>query len=91
MALLEAMSWALPVITTPVGGIPELVTSGENGLLVNPGDIQQLSNAILSLIKDQKLRLKLGKAARASVASLDIKNYLNKLEQVYQSAIAAAM
>lgn len=40
MALLEAMSWGLAVITTPVGGIPEIVTQDQNALLVNPGDIQ---------------------------------------------------
>ncbi|MGH8001042.1 MAG: glycosyltransferase family 4 protein, partial [Brasilonema sp.] len=46
MALLEAMAWGLPVIATDVGGIPEVVISNKNGLLVTPGNIQQISEAI---------------------------------------------
>lgn len=87
MALLEAMAWGLPVITTPVGGIPELVTQSQNGLLVNPGDIQQLSVAIQSLIEAEGLRLSLGSAARASVLSFDIKNYWCSLVSSYRSVL----
>ncbi|MFN6572452.1 MAG: glycosyltransferase family 4 protein [Dendronalium sp. ChiSLP03b] len=83
MAILEAMSWGLPVISTPVGGIPELIVSNENGLLVKPGDIQQLSAAILSLITNDELRLIMGKTARERVMPYDIKNYLNSLIDVY--------
>ncbi|MBF2067349.1 MAG: glycosyltransferase family 4 protein [Calothrix sp. C42_A2020_038] len=90
MALIEAMSWSLPVITTPVGGIPELVINYDNGLLVNPGDIQQLSDAIESLIKDEQLRLMLGQRARASVAHLDIVNYMNSLTKIYSLAFTGS-
>lgn len=83
LALLEAMGWGLPVITTPVGGIPDLIVSGKNGLLVQPGDIQQLSTAIESLIQNENLRLSLGSAARESVTPLDVKNYFNFLSQIY--------
>lgn len=85
MALLEAMSWGLPVITTPVGGIPELVNQLENGLLVNPGDIKQLSEAMKSLIENSALRLYLGNNARASVASLDVKNYSLYLSKIFRT------
>lgn len=87
MALLEAMAWGLPVITTPVGGIPELVTQAQNGLLVNPGDIQQLSEAIQSLIENETLRLSLGNAARVSVLSFDIKKYCCSLVSSYRSVL----
>jgi glycosyltransferase involved in cell wall biosynthesis len=43
MALLEAMSWRLPVIATPVGGIPQVIEHEVNGLLVAPGDIEGLA------------------------------------------------
>ncbi len=46
MALLEAMSYGLPVISTPVGGIPSLIESGVNGLLIEPGDIAGLTQSI---------------------------------------------
>jgi glycosyltransferase involved in cell wall biosynthesis len=87
MALLEAMGWSLPVITTPVGGIPELVTDSKNGLLVNPGDIQHLSEAMQSLIESEDLRLLLGSTARVSVMPLDIKNYICSLLGIYRSVL----
>jgi len=87
MALLEAMSWELPVITTPVGGIPEVITHQENGLLVSPGDIEQLTEALQSLLTDASFRLALGIAARKRVLPLDTKNYSLSLWQVYCSTI----
>ncbi|MBD2099689.1 glycosyltransferase family 4 protein [Leptolyngbya sp. FACHB-261] len=88
LALIEAMGWGLPVITTPVSGIPELVTSTENGLLVEPGDIQQLSEAMQALIKDEALRLALGSAARKTVAPLDVKNFFCRLTEIYRLVVA---
>jgi glycosyltransferase involved in cell wall biosynthesis len=87
MALLEAMSWGLPVITTPVGGIPELVISHENGVLVTPGNIQELATAIQSLIIDRELQQKLGENARKSVQSFDVKDYMVHLADIYRSAL----
>jgi glycosyltransferase involved in cell wall biosynthesis len=84
MALLEAMGWGLPSITTPVGGIPELVTSNKNGLLVTPGDIQQLSAAMQTLIENEALRVSLGTAARQSVAPFDVKTYCCRLVNIYR-------
>jgi glycosyltransferase involved in cell wall biosynthesis len=69
MALLEAMSWGLPVIATSVGGIPQVVTDGVDGLLIAPGDIEALSAALARLLRDAALRERLGKAARATVAA----------------------
>jgi glycosyltransferase involved in cell wall biosynthesis len=85
MAILEAMGWGLPVISTPVGGIPELVISNQNGLLVTAGNIQQLSEAIQLLIENETLRLSLGSAARKSVEPFDIKNYSIRLADIYRS------
>jgi glycosyltransferase involved in cell wall biosynthesis len=88
MALLEAMSWGLAVITTRVGGIPEVVTQNHNGLLINPGEIKQLSEAMESLISDKNLRMFLGNNARIRVKDLDINNYLASLKYIYASAVA---
>ena len=87
MALLEAMSWGLPVITTPVGGIPEVITHNETGFLVNPGDVQQLAEALQSLIENKSLRLKLGSAARQRVAPLDVRIYSCSLSELYCSLL----
>lgn len=67
MALLEAMSYALPVITTPVGGIPGVIRHGENGLLVEPGDVAGLTNALAALLADPAERARLGAATRLTV------------------------
>jgi glycosyltransferase involved in cell wall biosynthesis len=84
MALLEAMSWELAVITTPVGGIPELIVDHDNGLLVKPGCISDLSLAIESLISNQELRRKLSKNARESVKPFNVNNYMISLVGIYQ-------
>ncbi len=87
MAILEAMSWGLPVITTPVGGIPEVIEHGETGLLVNPGNIQELTEAMQSLIENPSLRLSLGCAARKKVEPLSMENYSHTLFNLYDEII----
>jgi len=89
LAMLEAMGWGLPIIVTPVGGVPEVVTQGESGLLVNPGDIQQLSEAMKSLIEDESLRLSLGAKARERVTPFEINNYWVSCLDVYRSVLAS--
>lgn len=87
MALLEAMSWQLPCITTPVGGIPEVITDQETGLLVNPGDVKQLMIAMQVLIKDESMRLSLGKAAQERIKPYDINKYCVTLSELYQISL----
>ncbi|GAB4433220.1 MAG: glycosyltransferase family 4 protein [Cyanobacteria bacterium J069] len=87
MALLEAMSWGLAVVTTPVGGIPGLIQHKENGLLVEPGDIYQLADAIKLLVENDKVRADLGHAARESVLPFGSQKYWASLTQVYASTL----
>lgn len=88
MSVLEAMSWGLPVIASPVGGIPDVVQDGYNGLLVSPTDIPVIAAAIRRLVEDEPLRLQMGKNARASVEGLDISCYWQKLRSVYESVLS---
>ena len=67
VAILEAMAAGLPVVATPVGGIPEAIVSGENGRLVQPEDSRALRLAIAELLDDHALRARLGAAARKTV------------------------
>jgi glycosyltransferase involved in cell wall biosynthesis len=65
--LLEAMARGLPVITTNVIGIPELVRAGENGLLVPPDDPDALAEAVTSVRADAELAARLGREARRTI------------------------
>jgi glycosyltransferase involved in cell wall biosynthesis len=87
MALLEAMSWGLPSITTPVGGIPEVIISHQNGLLVTPGDVKQLTEAMQSLIENEDLRLSLGNAARETVLPLEVGKYCEQLTSIFRECL----
>lgn len=84
LALLEAMGWALPVITTPVAAIPDIVEPDKNGLLVKPGDIEHLCQSMALLINDQSLRLSLGIAARSTVLPLEVHQFWDNLIHIYQ-------
>jgi len=68
-ALLEAMSSGKPVVATRVGGVPEIIEHGVNGLLVPRGDPGRLAEAIKQLIDDPRKAEKLGLAARRSVVN----------------------
>jgi glycosyltransferase involved in cell wall biosynthesis len=65
--LLEAMSSGCAVIASRIGGVPDIIEDGVNGLLVEPRNYEQLSQAILYLLKNDDLREDLGKAARNTV------------------------
>ena len=62
VGVLEAMAAGLPVVTTPVGGIPEVVRDGINGIVISPGDVRALSAAVLRLLDDSELRERMSEA-----------------------------
>jgi glycosyltransferase involved in cell wall biosynthesis len=68
-ALLEAMAAGLPVVATAVGGVPEIVQSGVNGMVVEPAAPDALAEALVRLGQDERLRSEYGAANRALVAS----------------------
>ena len=67
MAMLEAMAAAKAVVASSVGGIPEAIGDGDNGLLVAPRDVPALTAALASLLRDDALRERLGARARETV------------------------
>jgi len=71
VSLMEAMAMEIPCISTTVAGIPELIESGKEGILVSPSDPDLLAAAIETLIDDPELRLRLARAGRRKI----IENY----------------
>lgn len=85
MSLLEAMSWGKPVVSTLVGGIPELVRDGRDGYLVKPGDVDGLTKALQKLINDKELRLNCGVNARDRVrVAFSEEVIVPQIEDLYQ-------
>lgn len=85
IGILEAMSYGCAIISTPVGGIPEVVISHKNGLLITPGNVMELSNAILALIQTENLNIYAKESERIAQAYLPgpvmkhLKNIYNQL------------
>jgi glycosyltransferase involved in cell wall biosynthesis len=85
MSVLEAMSFGKAVITTRVGGIPELVSDGDDGLLINAGNLAQLTTALLRLAQDVPFRNAIGAAARRRIeGQFSDKVILPRLEDLYR-------
>ena len=87
LTLLEGMSTGLPMISTKVGGVLEIIQDGKNGLLVPAKHPEELAEAILRLYRDQKLRSRLGEKARKTVldrytAEKVVNQYLETFESV---------
>ena len=84
MALLEAMNEGIPVIATAVGGVPQVVNPGRNGLLVSPGNSEQIAEAIRSLFTDQTLRQRLSENGRRTISErYNIADWINRVETEY--------
>jgi glycosyltransferase involved in cell wall biosynthesis len=83
-AILEAMAMALPVVSTPISGIPEVVRDGETGLLVPAGDDAALADALARLLGDPALRASLGECGREFVTSeFDITRNVRRLAAAF--------
>ncbi len=91
VSVLEAMSYGVPVISTRVGGIPELVREGVDGYLIDAGDRAALEDRMLRLVGDAALRRAMGDAARARIeAEYSEAAVLPVLEAMYAQVLDAS-
>lgn len=89
MAVLDAWSYGLPVITTPVGGLPDVLKHGENAMVFEPGDIESLSKNLEELINNHKLREKLSRESLIfSKNQFNIDNIAKQLDSIYSDLLS---
>ena len=87
--LVEAMAAGLPVIASDIAGFDEVVTPGEDGLMVPPGDAGALAGAVERLLDDPAAADRLAAAGRLRAAAADWPVVVDRLEAVYAEAVAA--
>jgi len=91
MTIIEAMAAGLPVIASDLGGIPEAVVDGEAGILVEPGNVEKLLNALTKLLTDDKLRQRMGeKASRIAREKFSQKAMVEGTLQVLRDNICSS-
>ena len=89
--LMEAMSCGLPVLSTRISGIPELIDDGLSGRLTEPGDADALAAALRELIADKTLRDRLGSAGEARLrADFAMERGIDRLMEKFQSGASAS-
>lgn len=88
MAILDAFSYALPVVATPVGGIPDVIVNGKDGLLVDCGDVDSLSRVLMELTMDDELRRRLSnRSLELAESTFSIDTLSARLGEEYLAAI----
>jgi glycosyltransferase involved in cell wall biosynthesis len=91
VVLMEAMATELPVVTTRITGVPELVDDGQNGVLVRPGRADALADALAGLAKDPDRRRHLGAAGRRTVCQeFETTTTTNQLAQLLRDVLRGA-
>jgi len=85
--LVEAMACGLPVVSTAVAGIPELVRQGENGLMVGPRDVPALADALAMLLENRPSRQRMAAQARATVVEhFDLRAAARRIAALFEQA-----
>ena len=87
ISLLEAMAAGLPSVVTPVGGVLDAVTDGQEALVVAPGDRAGLARAIVQILRTPGLGRALAATARQRAAAFDVVVYADHLERIYRSIL----
>jgi glycosyltransferase involved in cell wall biosynthesis len=87
LVVLEAMAAGLPVVVSAVGGLPDQITHGQQGLLVPPDDSAALAIALTRLLGDAALRVRMGAAGRRRAANFSHDAMVDALQRVYVDAL----
>jgi len=84
---LEAMASGVPIVSSNFGGIPDIVKDGENGLLAKPGDVEDLSDALIYLLKNEDVRQKMGDDGLKKVERYSWRKIAEETEEIYKKVL----
>lgn len=88
LSVMEAMASGMPVISTAVGGVPDLFENGKEGFLVPTGDVEGFSHRMTILMRDPEMRRSMGiAAARRAKENFDVSRMVRDYEQLYENLI----
>lgn len=88
MSILETMSEGIPNLASDVGGIPQVIQDGENGMLIKPGDISSMVEKLRYFLTDEKLREKLSQASYEKIKTdFSLEKYFEKWDRYYESLL----
>lgn len=90
VAVMEALAAGVPLVATAVGGVPDAVKDGVEGLVVPPSRPDLLADRLLLMVSDPELRARCARAARAAGLQFDIAKAVRRLEEVYDDVAARA-
>jgi glycosyltransferase involved in cell wall biosynthesis len=89
LSVMEYMDASLPIVATAVGGIPDLIESGEHGLLVPPGDPTALAQALAEMLRDRPRAKAMGERARERRRTeFDLRTVIGRIEELYCELLA---
>jgi len=89
--VIEAMAMGKPVVATNVGGVPEIILSDHTGILVELANPDSIAQAVVRLLKDEKLSKKIGQAGLRRVQEkFTIEKHVQEIQRVYDSVLSSA-
>jgi glycosyltransferase involved in cell wall biosynthesis len=88
LSVMEAMASGLPIVSTAVGGVPDLIASRREGIIMQPGDVQGFSDAMAWLLRNPEVRQSLGMAAaRRARENFDVSTMVRAYEELYDELV----
>jgi glycosyltransferase involved in cell wall biosynthesis len=84
---MEAMTMGRPIVASRIGGLTDILVDGQTGLLVPPGDVQRLQEAIQCLLDDVGRRQGMGMIAKQRVVAFQAKSVVPRIEEVYREVL----
>ena len=86
-AIVEAMASGKPIIASRIGGIPDLIRDGQNGILVPPADAGALARAVIRLRKDGQMRARIARAGKRDAADFGTAKMIEKIDLLYRDLV----